>query len=683
MTIQPAAPLLDIRKSGKTVTLASLCGVPLAEGGPVPALGQVVINSNLGHFEGPDLPCQTLRSLTRGNDVVYTAGQSHLQVTSRWRVFPDTGIVRRRDTLTNVGSEPATISRCLARIPFPSGTYEIYSQQSRWCHENQGAWNPLHAGDTVLRCVSGRTTLGGTPYACLHETHLDTGLIFHLLPEGNWIIRIRAVTIMDALPLAVAELGLNDENLRLELAPGASIKLPELLFQSLTGRQPHRAAPAFHRHVLKQYFQHAKPFAPVVYNTWFDEFERLDPARLKRQLKAAKTAGCEMFVIDAGWYGAGTSSWWAQAGDWREKTTTAFRGHMRRFADQVRAAGLKFGIWMEPERIGPDAPILKQHPDWFIPVPPSARINLEHPDAYAWLRNEIGRLVKTYGLAWMKLDFNFDVDTDPSGAELSGYTRRWYHLLDDVRAAYPRTFFEGCASGGLRSDLHTLIHHDSHFLSDTVKPIDVLRISQGAYLRLPPGRLGHWACLRSAGSLVPRYGLSTAQSPATLLVAGGALWEPAETVNLDFFLLTAMSGMLGFSGDMAGLPKPMLNDIALHVRFFKRWRRFLASSICHLLTPPEPMTEHNGWVVFQFQDPASTTSLVYVYRLGLASAVSAWPLRNLLPGKRYRITEGVRDRARSSAISGRELMDRGLPVKVAGSGGSRVCAAAIYRVERS
>jgi hypothetical protein len=40
----------------------------------------------------------------------------------------------------------------------------------------------------------------------------------------------------------------------------------------------------------------------------------------------------------------------------------------------------------------------------------------------------------------------------------------------------------------MRGDLATLTHVDGHFLSDSVNPADVLRISQGAFLRLPPGR---------------------------------------------------------------------------------------------------------------------------------------------------------------------------------------------------
>jgi len=91
-------------------------------------------------------------------------------------------------------------------------------------------------------------------------------------------------------------------------------------------------------------------------NTWFDAWDTLEVNRLRNQLVAAQAIGCEVFVVDAGWYGRSDKGWWANVGDWREQTARAFHGCMREFADEVRAAGLAFGIWMEPERLTELAP---------------------------------------------------------------------------------------------------------------------------------------------------------------------------------------------------------------------------------------------------------------------------------------------------------------------------------------
>ena len=675
-------PLLDIQVGGGKATIVSLCAIDLAgAGAPARVQGSFALNTDSGRFEGADWHCAALSEHEGGAMLRQAVSGGALELVSAWAVDAATGVVSRNDSLSNTGRETAIVRRCLARFCLPAGNYEVYFQQSRWCNENQGAWQALRAGELALRCAPGRSAQGCTPYACIRNVETRRGLAVHVLPCGNWVIRFSAAPAADSLPFVAVELGLSDENLRLALRPGESLALPGLLFQELPGGEPHLAAPALHEHMLARHFSKAKPEAPVVYNTWFDEFELLDVPRLRRQLAAARAAGCEVFVIDAGWFGAAGASWWAQVGNWSEKIDAAFHGRMREFADEVRASGLGFGLWMEPERVGPEAPVRSRHPEWFVPAGASARFDLARPEAYAWLRGEIGRLVETYRLAWMKMDYNFEMDADSlSGSELSGYTALWRRMLDEIRAAYPGTFFEGCASGGLCLDAATLAHFDGHFLSDTIEPADALRISQGAFLRVPPGRITRWAGLRSQGPAAPRYCLSTAGSPDTVLVPGGALWEPAVTADLDFALLAAMPGMFGLTGDLAGLPPAVAARVREHVAFFKEWRRFIAGAAAHLLTTPELVSARSGWIAFQFQDPAGKAGLVFIYRLGVAAQAPRWRLRGLKPEARYAVRRALTADHESAIMSGTELMTAGFAADPASAGGSRASAAAVYVV---
>jgi alpha-galactosidase len=661
-------------RNGNQLQLVRLCGVSLQ----TQDLGLVCIDGR--RYEGDTLVLETIEESNAVLVCRWRVGDTPVRLTMQWQGCPGTGIVSRCDTLTNTGNTPVILTRCLARVPFPSGHYTCYTQASRWCRENQGAWQPLHCG-LVLQHAPGQTTAGTTPYLALRAMGAEQGVVFHVLPCGNWTIRVRPVTVGGARPLAVVELGLADENLHRVLAPGETFTLPEILFQPLLHGEPHRAAPVLHQYLHEHHFRDARPEAPIVYNTWFDQFEILDVPRLRQQLVAAQAVGCEVFVIDAGWYGAGGSNWWLQAGDWRERTDAAFCGAMQAFANEVRAAGLGFGIWMEPERFGPGVPVRAAHPEWFISVGNAARMDLTRPAAYAWLRGEMGRLVETYGLAWIKIDFNFTFDADATGAELADYTAAWYRLLDEVRAAYPETFFEGCSSGALRSDLAILAHFDGFFLSDSTNPVDMLRISQGAWVRLPPGRLTRWAVIRSAGQVLPHYLKRIAESPATMLVPGGALWEPAESADLNFVLLNAMPGMMGFSGDLAGLTPEHRRGAAAAVAFYKQWRRFIVGAVAHLLTPPMLMDCREGWIGFQLQVPGDDTSLVFVYCLGNAGAPPQLRLYGLDPGRSYTIQCGFAAAAENDVVEGECLMRDGLPPQRLGLADGRA-AVFVVRADR-
>jgi alpha-galactosidase len=113
--------------------------------------------------------------------------------------------------------------------------------------------------------------------------------------------------------------------------------------------------------------------------------------------------GCEVFVVDSGWYGVGEGSWEDRLGDFRERTDGAFYGKMREFAQDVRAAGLGFGLWVEPERLGKSAPILSEHPDWFRKAPNGFWYPaLEKAEARQYMQSLVEDLIERYDCAGLK-----------------------------------------------------------------------------------------------------------------------------------------------------------------------------------------------------------------------------------------------------------------------------------------
>ena len=651
------------KASDDGIRMEKLFGLQTTNVGSEKMQGPVVVCTSRGRFEHDALKVASFKSDKRNATIVLDVDSGGLALTSQWSLCAESGVLSRRDTLTNTAKTPVTIHRCQARFGFVPARYEIYSQDSGWCNESQGCWAPLRMRAVTLGHEWGRSTRGGTPYACIREADSESGVIFHLIPNGNWTIRISAQAVPGERPCAIVECGLSDEDLHVELGPGESLELPEILIQELPCGEPRYAAPALHRYALKNLVGNVKPDVPVVYNTWFDQGSCVDVPRLRKQVAAAGELGCEVFVVDAGWYGRQEGNWENNAGDWREKLGSAFDGEMKAFGDEVRAAGLGFGLWMEAERFADGVPVRQEHPEWFLPtVDNMARLKLEEAKPYQYLKSEISRLIETYELVWMKIDHNRELGFDASGRELQAYTQGWYRLLDEITAKYP-TVMENCASGGMRLELRALQHFDCHFLSDTAHPIDAIRINEGTLLRMLPGRIGRWAVARSVGQTIPLYDLPVSQSPDAIVTPIGAIWQPSEALSIDFIVAGNLPGALGISGDLQSLPREARERLAEHVSFFKTWRRTIAESVGHLLTPVRPKADREGWSVLQLHHEADDVSLLFAYRLQDARHAMTFRLRGLVCDRTYEITAHIPSTRQAQTVTGEQLMTDGVAVE--------------------
>lgn len=582
--------------------------------------------------------------------VVWHAKGLDIRVTG---VFdPVSGVLVWQTTVVNTAQKTVTIRRAASRFAFPeSEGWSLYTQEAGWSRENRGCWTRFGAGELSIGSAFGRTTRFSAPFAVLRDDGSGKMVSAHLLPDGDWRLALSAQADADA----VLTLGMTDLLAR-QLHPGATLELPQVLLFEAEGDD-------FSAFKLHQYYIRTldhSPFTepPVAYNTWFFEFPILNTARLREQLAAAKDIGCEVFVVDAGWYGLSTGEAWNDQGDWREKTDYAFHGQMRAFADEVRAIGLKFGLWCEAEAAMPKTPVCQAHPEWFIPNGKGyCHYDLTNPEAYAYLFGLISDLHDRYDLAWMKFDFNAEQYAGADGHY--AYLKRWYGLLEDLRQQHPDFYLEGCASGAMRTELSSLQHYDGFFISDNVNPWDVLRISEGAFLRLPPGYLERWCTVRSMSG-VPDYGKAAQDSAARTLVPEGAVWERCSTCDISFPLTLSAMGILAFSGDIARFDRAQQQAAAEAIRFYKQYRKMLRHAWALLLTRPADFTCRNRWSAIQLTD--GKTNLVYAYRTASRTAHFLVRPRQLDPERIYTVKKILPAGEIIGSASGAALMDDGINV---------------------
>jgi alpha-galactosidase len=649
--------------------LKRLCGMGMASGGnggePIQSKGLLFLNTDNGRYEADKLEVIKACFLHNEIEIVWVTTDRRIHVESRWTFCGKTGVWSRKDAVYNKSDEDITLYSAVYRYAFESGKYETYSQCSKWNNENQGAWQPLCCGKQMFSCHGGRTCHGATPYLCIKHIGDKDGVAFHVIPNGNWVIRVSNEVMGSEDPLAVVELGLSDQNLRYQLKTGEKLELPQILIHHIPEGEPHLSAPILHEYVLKKLFANALPYAPVAYNTWFYDFDNIEIDKIRKQLAAAKEVGCEVFVVDAGWFGTGPG-WWNESGHWVEKTDASFYGKMKDFAHEVRSHGLGFGLWMEPERVGKETPAAKAHPNWFRDSGNGFLYpDLTNPEAYAYIKGEIKRLIDTYNLVWMKIDYNFNFGFDETGMEFYSYYTQWYGMLEELKTEYPHMFFEGCASGGQRSDLNTTSVFHCHFLSDTVDPIDVIRIGEGALLRLPPGYIGKWAVMRGAGRIVRNYDSPYGELPDRVVASFDAVWNHLFTASPGFVMKAAMLGMLSISSDIVNLPDSAKQEIKKHIALYKKYRAFITRAAANLLTPPMPRQNRTGWSAVQLQKLQDTSSLMFVYKLEDYSGTKRFKLKNLNPDLKYTV-KNIENEESIVSATGVELMNVGFDVDIKG-----------------
>ena len=217
---------------------------------------------------------------------------------------------------------------------------------------------------------------------------------------------------------------------------------------------------------------------PVIFNDYMNCLFG-DPTTEKEipLVDAAAAAGCQYYVIDAGWYDDGF--WWDSVGEWKE-SKTRFPGGIRKLMDYIRSKGMIPGVWLELEVMGIHCDLAKSVPaEWFFlrhgkKIYDRSRYQLDfrHPGVIAHVSEVVRRIVEDYGCGYIKMDYNIEpgigteVGADSFGDGLLQHERAYLAWLESMFEKYPGLVIENCSSGGLRMDYAMLSRYSIQSTSD-------------------------------------------------------------------------------------------------------------------------------------------------------------------------------------------------------------------------
>lgn len=567
---------------------------------------------------------------------------SGISWTSRWMPYPDESVIHATFRVSNETEDAIDIGALTSlRFTIPADreatAFSVLSG-GRWDEPMPPRGYRLQTFDTHTinrhwfgSADDGRSSGEFIPWFALHTP--EGGLFAGLVWSGRW--RLNVTRTAQGLMI---DFGLADFVSR--LAPGESVELPELIVAGFAGSLDAGA------NGWKRWLRtHWAPPLPsdwpwVQYNHWYAYYGDIDADRLFAEAQLAAEVGAEVFVIDDGWFrGRRADSYFLGWGDWVEDRTKFPEG-IKHFSHRIHDSGMKFGIWMEPERIDHTGALANDRPGWIatrdgMPIFRHGRdgeegvhLCLGSSAVQEWMIAEVVRVVHDYGVDWLKWDYNMGYGlgcNDPNHGHQAGdghyaHTQGIYRVLAAIREACPNLVIENCASGGHRIDLGMLRHTHTSWVSDyTHRAASCRQHSQGAGLFLPQEHVNTWVLER----------------------------------RNRFEFLSRMGGAFGFSSHLGRWSPNELAGLADAIAVYREIRPTLYGDR-FLLTGPW----HQNWEVWQFLHPEGDRAALLIFRDGGAIHEITVALCSE-PGKHWRLETGqsVTDRgyAAIASVTGNDL----------------------------
>lgn len=454
------------------------------------------------------------------------------------------------------------------------------------------------------------------PMGCLEETETGRALLWQIEHNGSWHAELgdRFGDVYVALSGPTDR----EHQWRRRLAPGQSFRTvpAAVAFVEEGGFEAALAAMTRHRRATRRPHPDHQGL-PVVFNDFMNNLMgEPNTEALLPLVDAAAAAGAEYFCVDAGWFDdeppgvvgpGGVPGWWDAPGEW-EESSRRFPGGLKEVLDRIRAAGMIPGLWLEPEVVGVRSPVAAALPDEAFFRRDGVRLaewgrhqlDLRHPAARAHLDEVVDRLVRDYGVGYLKLDHNIDIGPGTDGPDpgdgpghgLLGHNRAYLDWLDCVLDRYPALVVESCAAGGSRTDHAILSRLPIHSVTD-----------------------------QQDFRLIPAV---AAAAPTAVTPEQGAIWayplpEHGEA-ELGMVMVSAMLGRVHLSGRPDLLTPDQASVVRRAVATYKTYR--------HLLPGTEPYWPlglpgwRHGWLALALTSEDGTTLLALWRRDGAPGTVT-------------------------------------------------------------
>lgn len=587
-----------------------------------------------------------------------------IKISQYYKAYNGTDVISTWTKITNEGKDPVTLFQfASAYLPVCRGDNWLTHLHGAWGAEHTMEEEKLTNGQKIISNKDGLTntetdnpalmlSFDGKPQE--ENGHVLGGV---LAWSGNYKLK---VDVRNTRLNVIA--GINEENSHYVLESKEAFVTPEFaMTYSTEGKGG--VSRALHRWARQYKLNNGSRLHDILLNSWEGVYFKVNQQEMNQMMEAFSAMGGELFVMDDGWFGNkyprnnGSSS----LGDWEvceEKLPLGIDGLLQ----SAHKNRIKFGIWIEPEMANTKSELFEKHPDWILRVnnrPLSTGrggtqivLDLTNPKVQDFVFGVVDNLMAKYPeIAYMKWDDNcslLDYGSSYLPKNKQSHLYIEYHrclkkVLKRIRAKYPDLVIQLCAGGGGRVNYGLLPYFDEFWTSDDTDALQRIYMQWGVS--------GFYPAIAMASH-----------------VSADKNHQTGRRIPLKFRFDVAMSGRLGMEiqpKDMSEIDKEFAKRA---IAAYKQIREVVQLGDLYRLMSPY---DNLGAASLMYVSEDKNKAVLYAYKTShfINMMLPNVKLHGLNPDKAYRLVdltpekEGKPCRLNQQVISGRFLMQQGLPLK--------------------
>ncbi len=421
-----------------------------------------------------------------------------VNVTLNYLAYPKENVIKTWTEISHQEKKPISLSQyASAMLYFNEPQYWLTEFSSDWAKEARMSSQQLQFGKKVIDTKLGsRAAMHTHPF---FEVGLNGPVKEHsgevLMGTLGWTGNFRFTFEIDNVGNLRVIPAINPYASVYELKAGEVFTTPEFIF-TLSYDGASQGSRNLHDWARKYELKDGEGSRLTLLNNWENTAFDFNQEILAELMKEAKHLGVDMFLLDDGWFGNKypRKDDHAGLGDW-EVTHDKLPGGITALVKSAKDAGVKFGIWIEPEMVNPKSELYEKHPDWVIEQPNRDTyyyrnqlvLDLSNPKVQDYVFGVVDNiLTENPDVAYFKWDCNSPITNiyspyakDKQRQFYVDHVCGVYNVLKRVKDKYPNVPMMLCSGGGARCDYEALKYFTEFWCSDNTDPIERIYIQWG------------------------------------------------------------------------------------------------------------------------------------------------------------------------------------------------------------